>query len=84
MMFWQPDMTAWGYVAMIVGMVVFWGLLVLAVAGSVRLLGRLDRPVVVSPTAELVLAERFAHGDIDEREYRHRLDVLGGASPSDV
>lgn len=33
----------------------------------------------VSPTAEHLLAERFARGEIDAEEYRRRLDVLRGA-----
>jgi putative membrane protein len=28
------------------------------------------------PSAEQLLAERFARGEIDEEEYRHRRDVL--------
>ncbi|WP_406097584.1 SHOCT domain-containing protein [Kitasatospora purpeofusca] len=31
------------------------------------------------PAAEQVLAERFARGEIDAEEYRHRLDVLRGS-----
>lgn len=31
--------------------------------------------------AETVLAERFARGDIDEVEYRARLEVLRGSQP---
>jgi len=27
-------------------------------------------------TAEEVLSDRFAHGEIDEKEYEHRLEVL--------
>ncbi|MFF1799308.1 hypothetical protein ACFVXQ_34735, partial [Kitasatospora sp. NPDC058263] len=33
----------------------------------------------VSPTADKLLAERFARGEIDTEEYRHRLDVLRDA-----
>ncbi|MFE7857173.1 SHOCT domain-containing protein [Streptomyces sp. NPDC057403] len=33
-------------------------------------------------TAEQLLAERFARGEIDEDEYCHRLDVLHGAGDS--
>ncbi|MER6397176.1 hypothetical protein ABT263_14155 [Kitasatospora sp. NPDC001603] len=33
----------------------------------------------LSPTAEQLLAERFARGEIDTVEYRHRLDVLRDA-----
>ena len=32
-------------------------------------------------SAEGVLAQRFANGDIDEKEYRARLEVLRAASP---
>ncbi|ACU70806.1 hypothetical protein Caci_1886 [Catenulispora acidiphila DSM 44928] len=32
--------------------------------------------------AEQILAERFAHGQIDENEYRSRLDVLRGNRPA--
>ena len=60
---------------MAASMVAFWG------AGGARALfaisprwtGRWSRPV-----AEQALAERFARGDIDEPEYRQRLDVLRG------
>jgi len=34
------------------------------------------------PTAEQVLAERFARGEIDEEEYRRRLDTLRGGGSS--
>ncbi|HEY0249656.1 MAG TPA: hypothetical protein VGC45_15500 [Gryllotalpicola sp.] len=33
-------------------------------------------------SAEQVLAQRFANGDIDEREYRARLEVLRAARPA--
>jgi len=32
-------------------------------------------------TAEATLAERFANGDIDEKEYRARLEVLRANAP---
>jgi putative membrane protein len=35
-----------------------------------------------SRTAELTLAERFAQGDIDEKEYRARLEVLRASNPA--
>jgi putative membrane protein len=52
-----------------------WGLLVV---GVVALLRRRARSTSVEPrrTAEELLAERFARGDIDEEEYRRRRDVL--------
>jgi putative membrane protein len=77
MMYWHgDDMNGWGFVLAAVGMVLFWGLLALVVVALVRHLGRRDRSTVERPDAEQVLAERFAGGDIDETEYRQRLDVL--------
>ncbi|MFJ5120178.1 SHOCT domain-containing protein [Kitasatospora sp. NPDC088548] len=42
-----------------------------AAAGSAGAPGR-----AATPTPEQLLAERFARGEIDAEEYRHRLDVL--------
>ena len=72
----------WGYGLMTVSMVLFWGLIIYGVIALVRYLGRQDRSVPARPTPEQVLAERFAHGQIDEQEYRQRLDALrGGPRP---
>jgi putative membrane protein len=49
------------------------GLLVAAVVAGVRLL---DRPDSRPTSAEQVLAERFAHGEITEEEYARRMAVL--------
>lgn len=70
-------MSGWGWALMSVGSVLFWVLIVVAVVALVRYLGRADsfasrgngRP-------EELLAQRFARGEIDETEYRHRLEVL--------
>ena len=48
-------------------------------ARVVRLVGGLDAPFV---TAEPVLAERFARGEIDEQEYQSRLATLRGKQQS--
>lgn len=85
MMWWYGNsngMDSWGYTLMTVSMVLFWGLVIYGVIAMVRYLGRQDRAVSARPTAEEVLAERFAHGQIDEPEYRERLDTLrGGPRP---
>ncbi len=88
MMWWYGNgngngMDGWGYVLMTVSTVLFWGLVIFGVIALVRYLGRQDRLVAASrPTPEQVLAERFAHGQIDEPEYRERLDALrGGPRP---
>ena len=80
MMWWYgSEMTTWGYVLMTVSMVLFWALLIFGVTALIRYLGRTDRSIVDRPTAEQVLAGRFARGEIDEQEYRQRLDTLRGS-----
>jgi len=86
MMYWYGDhMSGWGYGLGIAGMVLFWGLLIVAVVAAVRYLGRgrqerfPPEPPAPAPRpagAEQVLAERFARGEIDADEYRQRLDIL--------
>ena len=76
--------SGWGYALGITGMVLFWVVLVLAIAIAVRYLDRkrgenLPPP---PPSAEQVLAQRFARGEIDAEEYRQRLDTLRRAGHS--
>lgn len=82
MMFWYDHNMGWWGWGMGIGMVLFWALLI---AGIVALIvyttgDRQDRriPPQITSTAspEQVLASRFAHGEIDETEYRNRLAVL--------
>jgi putative membrane protein len=70
--------SGWGYALGITGMVLFWGLLVLALAFAVRYAARRQGESVLPPppTAEQVLADRFARGEIDAEEYRERLGTL--------
>jgi putative membrane protein len=85
MMYWYgPGFGAWGYVLMTASMVLFWGLLIAGVialvrysySGSGRPPGRSESVPTRMP--EQVLGERFARGEIDEDEYRRRLDTLCG------
>lgn len=87
MMYWYGDhVSGWGYGLGVLSMVLFWGLLIVAVVAAVRYLygrGRPDRPPqgpgpapVREPGPEEVLAQRFARGEIDAEEYRARLAVL--------
>jgi putative membrane protein len=89
-MFWYGDhMSGWGWFGASFGMLVFWGLIITAFVLLLRALGRPEQPGSRSATrapgtpasAEQLLAERFARGEIDEEEYRRRLQVLrsGGA-----
>jgi putative membrane protein len=83
-MMWWPDGggSGWGWVAMTISMVLFWGVLIL---GGILLIRALNRPsgdssAAPRPTPEQVLAERFARGEIDEEEYRRRLATLSSSS----
>jgi putative membrane protein len=79
MMYWGNGMGGWGMVFMTVSFLLFWGVVI----GGIVLLARsfgggAQRAVAIPqpPTPQQVLAERFARGEIDEDEYRHRLQVL--------
>jgi putative membrane protein len=70
------------YLPMIFGMLVFWGLIV---AGAILLIRQPDRRaraaggmVPAHRTAQQILAERFARGEIDESEFTARLAALHG------
>ena len=83
MMFWYgTGVNGWGYALMSIGMVLFWGLVIVGIIALVRYLARSGQhttpPPQVRATPEQVLAERFARGEIDEQEYRQRLDTLSG------
>ena len=91
MMWWNHS--GWGvgdWLAMVTMMVLVWGLLVaLAVwlfRGSRKQPGALGpQHVPSSQSADLMLAERFARGEIDEDEFTHRRAVLlsaGGTKKS--
>ena len=77
MMYYGDHMSGWGWFAMSLGTVVFWGLVITAIVLLVRY-----RPTGPSnqatKTPEQMLAERFARGEIDETEYRNRLAALRG------
>ena len=77
MMGWYHDGMGWaGWLVMVAGMVVFWGLVVWAVMAIFR---STQSPGAGEPTRRdplTILDERFARGEIDETEYRARADVL--------
>lgn len=89
MMFWYDHgVSGWGWFGMSLGMLMFWGLLITGFALLFRSLNRPssenrdDSAPAAPPTAEQLLAERFARGEIDEKEYRRRLQVLRGGGPA--
>jgi putative membrane protein len=82
MMWWTDnDLSGWGWGAMTISMVLFWGLLILA---GVLLVRSMNRPSggpahASGPTPQEVLADRFARGEIDQEEYHQRLAALSSA-----
>jgi putative membrane protein len=69
-----------GWILMTVAMVAFWALLITAVVLVVRYLvtsrGTGAPPPLGRRSAEDLLAERYARGEIDDDEYRQRLALL--------
>ncbi|MEE4174459.1 MAG: SHOCT domain-containing protein [Xanthomonadales bacterium] len=57
------------------GMILFWGLIVLIAVGLVRLVAR-DRPDAGKGPRE-ILDERLARGEIDEAEHERKRHLLG-------
>ena len=84
MMFWSDhDMSGWGYAGMVIGMVLFWVLIIVGIIALIRYTtGATQTRVTATPhyrdyeTPEQVLACRFARGEIDDTEYRNLLEVL--------
>ncbi len=79
-MFWYGhDMNGWGYGLMGISMVAFWGLLI----GALVMVLRRNRnrtahtgSVAVPFTADQLLAQRFARGEIDHGDYVARQAAL--------
>ncbi|MEU6812902.1 SHOCT domain-containing protein [Streptomyces sp. NPDC046831] len=80
MMYWYPyGPNGLGWLAMALGMVLLWALLIGAGVLVFRSLNRGSGQAPDSagrPGPEQLLAERFARGEIDEDEFRRRLSVL--------
>lgn len=67
--------------AMSLTMIIFWGLVIWAVVTVIRTLGSSETRRREAP--EEILAGRLARGEIEEDEYRHRLDTLRHGSRRD-
>ncbi len=69
-----------GYLLMALSTLAIWALIAVVIIALVRGLARsrhaADRPASGPVTPEAILAERFARGEISEREYSERLAVL--------
>lgn len=82
MMFWYGnDTSVWGYALMTISMVLFWGLVIYGVIALLRYTARQDPPAAATrPTAEQVLADRLARGEINEEQYLQTLETLRAGS----
>jgi putative membrane protein len=91
MMFWSDhDMSGWGYAGMVIGMVLFWALIIVGIIALIRFstgatqtrsVPQLPQLPHYTESPEQLLAARFARGEIDEAEFQQRLAVLRGAMP---
>jgi putative membrane protein len=80
MMWWNDGPGTGGWIVMSLVMVAFWGLLLVAGVLAWRSVDRGRRGGSGDgsgrSTAQQVLDERFARGETDEDEYRHRDELL--------
>jgi putative membrane protein len=78
---WYGDSPGWGsWFMMMLIMVAFWALLVLGAMALYRTFRDDQRPPPGRDSAEQVLRERFARGEIDDEQYARQLAVLGSAT----
>jgi putative membrane protein len=84
-MYWDGDWSGWTWFAMGFSMLVFWGLVAVAIWLGVRAVST-TTSASTSPSAPLspedTLRRRYAEGQIDEEEFNRRLRVLRGDSVS--
>lgn len=92
MHYWDNDHmdSAWG-VVMILGMVGFWVLLAVVIVWAIRssrspyalaTRAQISAPGGSTSSAEQILADRLARGEIEPDEYRSKLAVLRSGSAS--
>lgn len=71
------------WIVMVLGMVLFWGLVVAGIIWVVRELAGGRRPPAADAIEPLALLDRrFAEGTISTEEYRERRAILEGDGPS--
>ena len=71
---WHGD-GGWWWLAGTLMMILFWGAAIWLIAQLVRSTGESGSPA--RPSAEDIVRERYARGEIDSEEFRRRLDDLG-------
>jgi putative membrane protein len=82
---WHTGWSWWGWLGMSVAIVIFWGLVIW---GIVVLARYLTTPEQQAPSSgqrstspDTILTERFARGEIDDREYAHKREMLRSDNP---
>jgi putative membrane protein len=87
-MMWDDHGGGWGwgsYLLMTITMLAIFGLVgwgLFLAFGNARRSVTPTGQAGPTPTAEAILAERLARGEIDPKEYRERLDALHGEKPT--
>jgi putative membrane protein len=93
---WYQGMGWGGWFTMGIVMILLWGLVVWGIVALVRSMNAPDpkasfrtRPREATTSSDDILAKRFAHGELDEEEYRRRLAILrslqvAGSAPHDA
>jgi len=87
-MMWGYPTTGWGMLLMTLGMVLWYGLIVVAIWALVRWLvraGSASGPSVSGPSALEILRQRFARGEIDAvtfEDMRSRLEAPDSRAPA--
>ncbi len=77
MMYWNDGGWGWGaWLMMGIFMLGFWGLVAWVVVTLVRGSSNPQRSQPTERSAEEILAERFARGEIDKDEFTQRRDAL--------
>jgi putative membrane protein len=83
MMYFGDHLSGWGWAFMAFGSVLFWAVLIIGIVALVRSLnGNNAYGSGGRSSAEDLLAQRFARGEIDKAHYRQRLRIL--AEPADA
>ena len=82
MMYYGPGFGGWGMTFMIIGNLLFWGLLIFVAVLVTRYVrqGHMSSSQSAEVSPQQIAAQRFARGEITEEEYLHLLQVLSGGS----
>jgi putative membrane protein len=85
MMYWDGEWNGWTWFAMGLSMLVFWGLVAVAIWLGLRAVSATKSASASAgppPSPEDTLRRRYAEGKIDDEEFSRRLRVLRGDSLS--